>query len=93
MTQPDSHTSGAARIGTGTKLHRAVTYAGTTFVQIVCGCPGTANNHARITAFFPNDLGTCARSQRLPVPPATCTRCGAPRPAGQSCGCFDNHSQ
>jgi hypothetical protein len=22
-----------------------------------------------------------------------CEQCGAPKPAGQSCGCFDNNSQ
>jgi hypothetical protein len=89
-----TNTYGAARIGTGTKLHRAVKYAVTNFVQIVCGCPGTSNNHARVAGFFPNFLGTCARSRTMPVPPVTrCQRCGEPKPADRSCDCIDNHCQ
>jgi hypothetical protein len=82
---------GAARIGTGTTLHRAVKYSATSTVQIVCGCPNTSNNHARISGFFPNLLGTCKRS--IARTTARCPRCDSPKPVGRSCDCFDNGCQ
>lgn len=85
------NTYGAARIGTGTTLHRAVKYASTHYVQIVCGCPNTSNNHARISGFFPDFLGTCKRSVARTT--TRCTLCNSPKPIGQSCGCFDNHCE
>ena len=54
-------TCGVARIGQGAKLHPAIKYADTQTVQIVCGCPGTSNNHARMTGFWSTLQPTCRR--------------------------------
>jgi hypothetical protein len=56
-----SRVNGAARIGHGTKLHPAFKDTLTGFVQCICGCPGTSNNHARVSGFWVDQQANCRK--------------------------------
>jgi hypothetical protein len=57
----DSRVYGAARIGHGVKLHPAFKDTLTGWIQCICGCPGTSNNHARVSGFWTDKQATCRK--------------------------------
>jgi len=63
-SREEEHIVGVCRIGrTGNKWHRAIYIkrGKRGFIQCVCGCPGTSNNHASQHSFTTTIEPTCQR--------------------------------